>query len=141
MRASTVLVFAFLANATVFSTVTPFAEASGTVLLAIRTNDAGGVRVVVKPKAIEAGASMWEFEITMDTHTKPLSDDLSRVAVLVDGSGRRYLPLAWQGDPPGGHHRRGILRFPTPDIKSGKFELQISGVGGAENRVFQWEIK
>ena len=96
---------------------------------------------MVKPKAIEAGASMWEFEITMDTHTKPLSDNLSRVVVLVDGSGRRYLPLAWQRDPPGGHHRKGTLRFPAPDIKSGKLELQISGVGGAENRVFQWEIK
>jgi hypothetical protein len=141
MRASTVLVVAFLANATAFSAGTPLAEASGAVVLAVRTNDAAGVRVVVKPKAIEAGAPMWEFEITMDTHTKPLSDDLSRVAVLVDGSGRRYLPLAWQGDPPGGHHRKGILRFPVPDLKSGKVELQISGVGGTENRVFQWEIK
>jgi hypothetical protein len=141
MRASTALVVAFLANATILSAVTPLVEASGAVVLAVRTNDAGGVRVVVKPKAIEAGASMWEFEITMDTHTKPLSDDLSRIAVLVDGSGGRYLPLAWQGDPPGGHHRKGILQFPAPETKSGKVELQISGVGGSENRVFQWEIE
>jgi hypothetical protein len=133
-------VFAFLAHATAFSTVTAFAEVSGAVVLAVRTNDAGGVRVVVKPKAIEAGASIWEFEIVMDTHTKPLSDDLSRVAALVDASGRRYLPLAWQGDPPGGHHRKGVLRFPAPDIKSGKVELQISGVGGVESKVFQWQI-
>jgi hypothetical protein len=140
MRASVVLVIAFLATATAFSTVTALAEASGAVILAVRTHDAGGVRVVVKPRSIEAGASVWEFEITMDTHTKPLSDDLSRVAVLVDGSGRRYLPLAWQGDPPGGHHRKGVLRFPAPGVKSGKIELWMSGLGGVESRVFQWEV-
>ena len=56
--------------------------------LSSRTSDSGGVRVVVTPKAVEPGAAVWEFEVVMDTHTRPLNEDLARAAVLVDGSGR-----------------------------------------------------
>lgn len=109
--------------------------------LASRTSDGGGVRVVVTPKAIEPGAAVWEFEVVMDTHTKPLNEDLARAAVLVDDGGRQHAPVAWQGDPPGGHHRKGILRFALPVEKSKFIELHITGVGGADKRVFRWELK
>lgn len=109
-------------------------------LLASRTSDGGGVRVVVTPKTVESGATVWEFEVVMDTHTKPLNEDLVRAAVLVDDSRRQHAPLAWQGDPPGGHHRQGILRFPSPTEKPKTIELQISGVGGSGTLVFRWEL-
>jgi hypothetical protein len=108
--------------------------------LAPRTSDGGGVRVVVTPKAAEPGAAVWEFEVVMDTHTKPLDEDIAHAAVLVDDSGRQHPALAWQGDPPGGHHRKGILRFPLPAERSKIIELQISGVGGPGKRVFRWEL-
>ena len=116
------------------------AQSAARPALAAVTNDAAGVRVVVKPTAVAAGAA-WEFEIVMDTHTKPLDDDLTKTAVLVDGEGRRYTPLAWQGDKPGGHHRKGILRFPAPPEQVKSFELQIQGLGTAGKRVFQWTMK
>jgi hypothetical protein len=116
------------------------AQSTGRPALAAVTNDAGGVRVVVKPMNVAAGAA-WEFEIVMDTHTKPLDDDLTKTAVLVDGSGRQYAPLAWQGDKPGGHHRKGILRFPAPPEQVKSFELQIQGLGAEGKRVFQWTMK
>ena len=126
-----------LALAALHFPVTPSAAASA---LAARSSDANGVRVVVTPKPADPGTG-WTFEVVMDTHTQPLDADLTKVSVLIDDAGRRYLPLSWQGDPPGAHHRKGALRFATEsaDIKS--FELQIEGVGGASKRVFQWTIK
>lgn len=108
--------------------------------LAKRSNDAGGIRVVVVPKTIPAG-STWEFKVTMDTHTKPLDVDLTKTAVLVDDGGRKYTPLSWQGDKPGGHHREGVLRFAAPPAPVKSFELQIQGLGGENKRVFQWTMK
>lgn len=116
------------------------AQSAGAPTLATVSNDAGGVRIVVKPKSVAAEAA-WEFEVTMDTHIKPLDDDLTKTTVLVDDSGRRYLPQTWQGDPAGGHHRKGILRFPAPTEQFKSFELQIQRASEANKRVFQWTMK
>jgi hypothetical protein len=107
--------------------------------LAAQTNDTAGVRVVVTPKSIGADAA-WEFEVTMDTHTQPLTEDLVRGSVLVVGDGRRITPTAWEGDAPGGHHRKGVLKFPAPTEAIKTFELQIDAIGGAA-RTFRWELK
>jgi hypothetical protein len=116
------------------------AWAQASPALAPRTSDTGGVRVVVKPKSVSAG-SPWDFDVTMDTHTKPLDADLTKAAVLVDGGGRRYAATAWQGDPPGGHHRKGVLRFPMPATQSGTFKVQFENVGAPGQRVFEWTVK
>jgi hypothetical protein len=118
----------------------PMTRSAAAAEFAARSNDMGGVRVVVTPKTV-AGKSDWEFAVTMDTHTKPLDDDLTKTAVLVDDGGRRYLPLSWQGDQPGGHHRKGVLRFPAPSEQVKSFELQIQGSGGENKRVFHWTMK
>jgi hypothetical protein len=109
--------------------------------LAARSSDAAGVRVVVTPKALGAGVAVWEFEVVMDTHTKPLNENLAQVAVLVDETGRRTAPVAWQGDPPGSHHRKGVLQFSAPAGMPKAVELRIDGVGGAGSRRFRWDIK
>jgi hypothetical protein len=106
-----------------------------------RTSDEAGVRVIVTPKMMERDAKIWEFEVVLDTHTKPLDDNLVQVAVLVDGTGRRYVPVAWQGDPPGGHHRKGVLQFSAPAEMPKSVELQIKGVGGVATRTFRWEVE
>ncbi len=106
-----------------------------------RASDAGDIKVVVTPKVLNATARVWEFEIVMDTHTKPLKDDLVQVAVLVDAAGRRYAPIAWQGDPPGGHHRKGVLQFTAPTEMPVAVELQIAGIGGVATRMFRWDLK
>ena len=115
-------------------------EASSAAMIGARTSDAGGVRVVVTPQPVGPSAIVWEFEVVMDTHSGTLSADLVQAAVLVDDNGRRYMPLAWQGDPPGGHHRKGMLRFPLPAGKPKAVELQITGVGGPDKRIFRWEL-
>ncbi len=116
------------------------AQSGGAAKLAAVSNDAGGVRVVITPKTVTA-KSPWEFDVVMDTHTKPLDDDLTKTAVLVVDGGEKYSPLAWQGDKPGGHHRKGVLRFPAPTKEIKAFELQIQGLGAENKRVFQWTMK
>ena len=128
---------ALIITALVFS-VTPALAQAASALTAV-ASDAGGVHVVVKPKNTAGPA--WEFDVSMDTHIKPLNDDLTKAAVLVDGAGHRYAPTAWQGDPPGGHHRKGTLRFPAPTAPTKSFELHLQGVGGVGDRAFQWTAK
>jgi hypothetical protein len=114
---------------------------NGAATLAARTSDAGGVKVVVTPRALDPDSKTWEFEIVMDTHTKPLKEDLVQVAVLVDDAGRRYAPVSWQGDAPGAHHRKGTLHFTAPTEMPVTVELRINDVGGVAVRTFRWELK
>jgi hypothetical protein len=114
---------------------------SAAPVFAAQSSDEAGVRVVVTPMALGPGVAIWEFEVMMDTHSKPLDEDLAQAAVLVDEAGRRYRPVAWQGDPPGGHHRKGILQFSAPAEMPKSVELQIDDVGGPGTRAFSWKLE
>ena len=129
--AATVLSVAFLGALHSFAAPT----------LTARTSDDAGVRVVVTPKVYGPSAAVWEFSVVMDTHVKPLSENLTQAAILVDGAGRRYQPIAWQGDGPGGHHRKGVLQFSRPAETTKSIELQLAGVGGVAIRTFRWEVE
>ena len=109
--------------------------------LEARTSDAGGVKIVVTPRPLVAGSSVWEFDIVLDTHSKPLTEDLGRLSAIVDEDGRRYAPVSWQADPPGSHHRKGVLQFPLPASPPKTIELQINGVGGVGMRAFKWNLQ
>lgn len=106
--------------------------------LAPQTNRGGGVTVKVTPMVLAAGAAQWEFEVVFDTHTVPLTGDPAQFSVLVDSQGREHAPIGWEGDPPGGHHRKGILRFKALSELPPAIELRIGGVGSVE-RVFRWK--
>jgi len=124
-------------GAIVFGTLPLFAGP----LFEARSNDTAGVSIVIKPKPIEPSTTVWEFDVTMNTHVKPLTEDLTAVSVLIENKGQRIKPIAWQGDKPGGHHRRGVLQFPAPAGTPATFELQMTSVGGVDLRTFRWETK
>ncbi len=105
-----------------------------------RSSDVGGVRVVVQPRTSAPVDGKWEFNVTMDTHTKPLTIDLAHASVLIDDTGQRVAATAWHGDAPGGHHRKGVLQFPFQAATAKSIQVQINGVGGSEPRVFKWQI-
>lgn len=109
--------------------------------LPLRHSDAAGVSVRVKPLGLTPGARSWDFEVTMYTHTQPLDQDLARVSVLVDDGGKQYTPSAWKGDPPGGHHRKGVLQFAPVPGNPKSLELTITGVGAPDARVFAWKLR
>lgn len=100
---------------------------------------AGGVEVSVTPGALAADAEVWEFEVTFNTHSGALDGNPAESSVLIDAQGGRHAALEWEGMPPGGHHRSGVLRFRTPDASAGMVELRIGGVGGIDVRTFRWE--
>ena len=76
----------------------------------------------------------------LDTHSTDLSDDLTKSAVLVDGSGKRYMPVTWDGAGPGGHHREGVLRFKPISPRPQSLELQIARNGETAPRAFRWQL-
>ena len=112
------------------------AQAAG---LPARTSAAGGVTVKVTPLAMSGTA--WEFEVVLETHSKDLSDDLVKSAVLVTDARGTHTPIEWKGDAAGGHHRKGVLRFKPVSQQPRAIELQIRRPGEAAPRVFRWEIK
>lgn len=108
--------------------------------LAPQTRSDGGVKVTVAPRSISPAADPWEFEVTLETHSVTLDQDLTRASVLVDAQGNRHAPIGWEGDPPGGHHRKGVLRFKALPELPPAIELRIGGVGSVD-RVFRWQLQ
>ena len=99
-----------------------------------------GIKVTVALQDIPAEAQTWDFRVVLETHTRDLSDDLAKAAVLV-ADGTQYMPLGWEGAPPGGHHRKGLLRFKAIDPRPASVELQIRLSGDASPRSFRWLLK
>lgn len=104
-----------------------------------QTSSQSGVTIKVTPKNLTG--SVWEFDVVFDTHTQELKDDLLKSAVLVDASGAQTSPIGWKGDPPAGHHRKGILRFNPVTPPSAAIELRIVRSGESAPRSFRWTLK
>lgn len=104
-----------------------------------RVSREGAVTVNVVPRNLASDAQSWDFEVTLDTHTQPLVQDLISATVLIDSKGNAYTPVSWDGDPPGGHHRNGLLRFRPLPGNQAIVELLMKDVGDVPVRVFRWE--
>lgn len=109
--------------------------------LASQSSASGGVTIAVKPVEVSAGAATWSFQVTLNTHSQELSDDLARAAYIVDGAGKKVSPTAWDGDAPSGHHRKGVLRFKALTPPPEAIELRIQRPGESAPRKFRWEMK
>ncbi len=109
--------------------------------LGVQRNNVGGVTVTVTPQNLAAGAKSWDFKVVFDTHSAELKDDVTKSAVLVVEGGASYAPTAWQGDPPGGHHREGTLKFNAISPQPRAIELQIQRAGEPKPRSFRWQLK
>lgn len=104
-----------------------------------RTSKAAAVTMSAAPRAL--AGSVWEFDIVLDTHSSELTDDLAKTAALVADGGKPLAPLAWQGDPPSGHHREGVLQFKPISPLPKSLELRVTRDGEPQPRVFQWTLK
>jgi hypothetical protein len=107
--------------------------------LPARTSAVGGVTLKATPRSLAAAG--WEFALAFDTHTRELSDDVANIAALIADGGASYAPLEWQGDPPGGHHRKGVLRFKPVTPAPRTIELRILRAGESAPRSFRWELR
>jgi len=83
---------------------------------------------------------IWEFQIAFNTHSQDLRDDVAKSATLV-ADGVVSTALEWRGDPPGGHHRKGVLRFKAPAGRPAAIELRLARQGETTPRVFRWKLE
>jgi hypothetical protein len=104
-----------------------------------QTSNQSAVTVKVTPRNLQG--EIWEFDVVFDTHSQELKDDLLKNSVLVAAGGNQIPPVDWQGDPPGGHHRKGVLRFNALNPAPSTVVLRISRSGEPKPRSFQWELK
>jgi len=105
-----------------------------------KSNKENRVRVDVVPVQLEFGKTA-KFEIRMNTHSGDLSQDLVSVSTLKDDNGREYRPMDWQGAPPGGHHRTGVLEFPALNGNTKLVTLVIRDVANVPERIYKWNLK
>ena len=95
----------------------------------------GSVEITVRP--MNLAANTWDFEVTLNTHSVELNEDLVKASILIV-DGKEYKPTSWEGDPAGGHHREGILKFGAPASQLKSTTLKINQIGGIEERSFSW---
>ena len=99
-----------------------------------------GVTVKVTPKSIDLPGRLWEFSISLKTHSGELSDDLVQSAALTTDDGRTLKPARWAGTAPGGHQREGVLSFEVPAPRPSAVELRIARPGESAPRTFRWQL-
>lgn len=106
-----------------------------------QSSSEGGVIVRATPRDLSPAATVWEIEIVLETHSQDLSDDLKAIATLAAEGGSKQAPTAWEGDPPGGHHRKGVLRFSPIKPSPQTIELVILRPRESAARTFRWQTK
>lgn len=99
-----------------------------------------GVTVKAMPKSIDSPGRVWDFSISLKTHSGELSDDLVQSAVLITDDGRTLKPTRWAGTAPGGHQREGVLSFEVPAPRPSTVELRIARPGESAPRAFRWQL-
>lgn len=105
-----------------------------------KTEEQADVTLVVTPLDLSPNSKEWKFDVGMNTHSVELDQDMIKITILVDGQGKEYKPIRWEGAEAGGHHREGVLIFNqiTPIPKS--VELKISSIGDVV-RSFVWQLE
>lgn len=105
-----------------------------------QTSNEREIKVTATLQNISNETKTWDIEVALETHTQALSDDLAKSSVLIAG-GKQYLPLSWDGAPPGGHHRKGKLSFRAITPLPAVVELQIRLTNDPSPRSFKWVLK
>lgn len=107
---------------------------------AMMQNNEGTVRVSVTPRDLSKAAVEWRFDVRFNTHVTPITQDMMKATSLSGGKGAGEPPSAWNGDPPGGHHRRGVLVFKSIKPRPTRVTLHIREVGDVADRAFTWNL-
>jgi hypothetical protein len=105
-----------------------------------QTSSQNMVTVDVTPFNFEFGKEV-EFEVSLNTHSVELGFDLAQISTLSDNLGNNYDPIAWNGSPPGGHHRNGTLTFPELNENAESMVLVMKGIADVPERKFEWSLR
>ena len=146
MRKQSLIVLVIMAVATFY-----FADELGAIKIialsnaaepvyAPQINNERQVKITVTLQDIPQDAKTWDFEVSLETHSHALSEVLENSSVLI-ADGKRYQPLGWEGSPPGGHHRKGVLHFKAIAPQTSSVELHIRLIGDPVPRSFKWQLR
>lgn len=103
-------------------------------------NSEGGVEIAVLPITMGPKASQWKFKVTLSTHYVELDYNMIDATIMTNEFGDTYNPVAWEGDPPGGHHISGILTFAALKQTPKSITLTMRTIAGVPERVFRWTL-
>ena len=81
----------------------------------------------MKVEPVKLDATGAEFKLFFDGHSFDLGLDPARSASL-NVAGQEWPVARWSGDPAGGHHRQGTLKFQPQGPVTGSAELTIYGL-------------
>lgn len=99
----------------------------------------GNVTISATPQELTPGKPA-VIQLVFDTHSVNLDFDVTQAAVLFDEKGMMYGVPVWNGDPPGGHHRKGTLAFPTPLRQIARVTLTLKNIAGIKDRMITWRL-
>lgn len=101
--------------------------------------ESGDITLSVTPKVLSSKKPA-SFEIILDTHSVDLTFDMAGISNLEDINKTPYGKSVWEGDPPGGHHRKGTLTF-SDRLKDSAdvVTLTFSDIAGTDWK-FQWPV-
>ena len=105
-----------------------------------KSSDENSVRVGIIPEQLAPGKQA-KFNIKMNTHSVELNQDMAAVSILKDDKGHEYRPIRWDGSPPGGHHRSGVLEFPGIGKGAKSVTLYVKDIANVPERIFEWKIE
>ena len=107
-----------------------------------RTNDEAMVTVKVTPLNLDdRSAEVLTFSVVLDTHSVELDYDLKSIGALSTDTGETVQPTDWTGPPGGGHHKEGVLAFPSLKNRGQSLTLVLRGIAGVPERQFIWKVK
>src|SRR3989344_286883 len=106
-----------------------------------KTDEQASVTVTVTPTDISLQSKEWKFDVVLNTHSVELDQDMTKIAVLVDGQGKEYKPLSWNGSEPGGHNREGVLIWNAIEPTPKSVEIKIKDISEIPERSFKWDLK
>lgn len=114
--------------------------ASPTALaLSTQSVSGGGVVVTVTPLTLALGQPA-TFDISMNSHSVEIVEDMVAATVLRDEAGNQSAAAAWEGAGPGGHHREGVIRFPPLTGEPAEVVLIVKDVAKVPVREFRWTM-
>ncbi|KKQ34237.1 MAG: hypothetical protein US50_C0056G0005 [Candidatus Nomurabacteria bacterium GW2011_GWB1_37_5] len=106
--------------------------------LETKTNNDGDLEISVSPLDLSPKSSEWQFDFVMSTHSIELDQNMTKSVTLTTDRDNKYTPLKWEGDPPGGHHRSGILTFNPISPIPKTIELSVRGIDDMAETKFMW---
>lgn len=115
-------------------------QVSEQTILQTQTLTDGNVTYKVTPKDLTTSATTWDFDVTLDTHTGSLDQDMVTTFRLVDNKGKEYRATKWEGDPPGGHHREGLLKFSPLTSRPAFIELTVQTTDNTKEISLRWNL-